>query len=77
MSVSPYLVVEDVAALLRCSTRSVRELTRTGRIPHRRVPGQRRCLFLESELREWLDGAELETRELPRRGRVVSVRRSS
>jgi excisionase family DNA binding protein len=76
VSASPYLVVEDVAELLHVSTRTVRELTRSGRIPHRRVPGQRRCLFLEGELREWLDGAELEARELPRGGRVVAVKRA-
>ena len=41
----PYLLVEDVAERLRCSTRTVHELTRTNAIPHRRLPGSRRCLF--------------------------------
>jgi hypothetical protein len=36
---SPYLLVEDVAKRLHCSTRTVHELTRTSSIPHRRLPG--------------------------------------
>jgi len=31
----------------------------------------RRCLFVESDLLEWLDGAELEVVQLPLGGRVV------
>jgi excisionase family DNA binding protein len=68
---SPYLLVEEVAKRLRCSQRSVHELTRLGEIPHRKLPGSRRCLFLESELRQWENGAPLERIELPRGGRVV------
>ena len=68
---SPYLTVEDVAELLRCSKRTVHELTRTKSIPHRRVSGTRRCLFVRDELDAWLDGAKLEAAELPRGGRVV------
>lgn len=68
-----YLVTAEVAELLRCSVRTVHELTRRRAIPHRRVPGTRRCLFVESELREWLNGAELDVRELPARVRVVRV----
>jgi len=68
---SPYLLVEDVAERLRCSARTIHELTRTGAIPHRRLPGGRRCLFLLPELEAWEAGATLETRELPRGGRVV------
>lgn len=68
---SPYLTVEDVAARLRCSTRSVHEWTRLGEIPHRRLPGQRRCLFLLAELEAWEDGAKLETVDLARGGRIV------
>jgi hypothetical protein len=71
MSVSPYLVVEDVAERLRCSTRSVHELTRLCTIPHRKLPGSRRCLFLEVELEAWEAGAPLEALELERGGRVV------
>jgi excisionase family DNA binding protein len=54
---SPFLVVEEVAERLRCSRRAVHELTRTCRIPHRRIAGTRRCLFLELELVEWEAGA--------------------
>src|SRR6266540_3244180 len=39
---SPYLLVEDVARRLRCSCRTIHELTRTCAIPHRRLPGGRR-----------------------------------
>jgi hypothetical protein len=71
MSASPYLLVEDVAERLRCSTRSIHELTRSCTIPHRKLPGSRRCLFLASELEMWESGAQLEAVELPRGGRVV------
>jgi excisionase family DNA binding protein len=74
MSVSPYLMVEDVAALLGCSKRTVHERARLAEIPHRRPPAARRLLFVEAELRAWLDGAPLELVELPRGGRVVGPR---
>ena len=69
---TPYIVAEDVAERLRCSLRSVHELARLGRIPHRRLPGTRRLLFRPEELEAWELGAELELRELPRGGRVVT-----
>jgi hypothetical protein len=68
---SPYLLVEDVADRLHCSTRTVHELTRTAAIPHRRLPGSRRCLFLKVELEAWEAGAMLEVRELAGDGRIV------
>lgn len=68
---SPYLDVAEVAARLRCSTRSIHELTRHCAIPHRKLPGGRRCLFLEDELRTWEDGAELYVVERPAGGRIV------
>ena len=68
-----YLVTAEVAAFLRCSVRTVHELTRRRAIPHRRMPGTRRCLFMERELHEWLDGAALETVELPDDGRIVRI----
>jgi excisionase family DNA binding protein len=55
--VTPDLTTEQLAELFDCSTRTVRELTRTGSIPHRWVPGQRRCLFLVLEIAARLDGA--------------------
>ena len=69
---SPYLLVEDVARRLRCSTRTIHELTRTNSIPHRRLPGSRRCLFRTDELEAWESGATLEIRRLPRGGKIVS-----
>lgn len=70
MSASPYLLVEDVAERLRCSRRTVYELTRTDSIPYRKLPRGRRCLFLEEELERWEAGAELEVVER-NGGRVV------
>jgi hypothetical protein len=37
------------------------------------MPGARRCLFLERELRDWLDGAALQTVQLPDGGRIVRI----
>lgn len=71
---STYLQVKDVAERLRCSTRTVHELTRTCAIPHRRLPGTRRCLFREKELEAWENGLPLEVTELPRGGRLVIPR---
>ena len=68
---SPYLRVEDVAERLHVSRRTVHELTRTCGIPHRRLGGHRRCLFVETELAAWEDGAALEVIEQPRGGRIV------
>jgi excisionase family DNA binding protein len=68
---SPFLVAEEVAARLRCSLRSIHELTRAKAIPHRKLPGARRCLFREDELIAWEDGADLEVVVLPHGGRVV------
>jgi excisionase family DNA binding protein len=66
-----YLRLEDVAELLHVSTRTVRELTRTGRIPHRRIGGTRRCLFVLDEVNAWVDGCELEIVSAANGGRVV------
>jgi len=77
MSASPYLLVEDVAELLGCSVRTVHERARLAEIPHRKPPGARRLLFLELELRAWLDGCDLETQTLPRGGRVVKPKAAS
>jgi excisionase family DNA binding protein len=74
VSASPYLTVEQVAERLHTSVRTIRERTRTAAIPHRRLPGQRRCLFLPHELDVWLDGAQLELVELDGGGRVVRPR---
>jgi excisionase family DNA binding protein len=68
---SAFLVTEEVAARLRCSIRTIHELTRAKAIPHRKLPGSRRCLFREDELLAWEDGTDLEVLELPDGGRVV------
>jgi excisionase family DNA binding protein len=72
-----YVTTSDVAERLRCSIRTVHELTRTYAIPHRRLPGARRCLFRLDELAAWESGAPLEVTELPRGGRVVAPRRAA
>jgi excisionase family DNA binding protein len=66
-----FLTVADIATLLHCSPRTIHELTRTCRIPHRRIGGTRRCLFVLDEVDAWVDGAELYVSETPRGGRVV------
>jgi excisionase family DNA binding protein len=72
--VTAYLVVEEVAEQLRCSPRTIHELTRTRAIPHRRLPRTRRCLFDREELAAWLStGGELETIELRDGGRIVRI----
>jgi len=70
----PYLSVDDVASRLRCSPRKIHEMTRHGTIPHRKLPGSRRCLFLLRELEAWEDGAALETYHTIAGGRVVRPR---
>jgi excisionase family DNA binding protein len=66
-----FLTVADIAQLLHCSPRTIHELTRTCRIPHRRIEGTRRCLFVPDEVDAWVDGAELYVSETPGGGRVV------
>ena len=68
---SPFLITAEVADRLRCSIRTVHELTRSGRIPHRRLPGSRRCLFRVDELEAWENGATLRVVEREHGGRIV------
>jgi hypothetical protein len=78
VSASPFLLVEDVAARYATSRRWVLERTRLGAIPHRRLPGSRRCLFLVHELEAWENGADLRARDLADGGRLVEpVERTS
>jgi len=74
---TPFLITSEVAARLRCSVRTVHELTRLGLIPHRRLPGSRRCLFRIDELEAWEDGARLETVDLGARRRSPRSQRST
>lgn len=71
MSASPFMLVEDVCERYSASKRWVLERTRLAAIPHRRLPGSRRCLFVEAELVAWENGAELEVRPLGDGGRHV------
>lgn len=61
-----FLTVEDVAERLRCSRRTVHELTRTDAIPCVRLPGVRRVLFDEDELVEWVEQHRSRPREVAR-----------
>jgi excisionase family DNA binding protein len=72
-----YLLVEDIAARMGIAKRTVHELTRTRRIPFRRLPFGRRCLFEESWLEAWADGAELEVVELEGNGLIVRPKASA
>jgi excisionase family DNA binding protein len=69
--VTAYLLVEHVADLLGCSKATVYRLTAKNEIPHRRIGGTRRVLFVPDELHAWIDGAPLETLDAPHGGRVV------
>jgi excisionase family DNA binding protein len=66
-----FLITSDVAARLRCSLRTVHELTRVNQIPHRRLAGSRRCLLRTDELEAWENGASLKTLDLANGGRIV------
>jgi hypothetical protein len=66
------LHVEEAAAFLGWSVRTLWERARNNEVPLRRPPYSRRLLFFEDELRRFLDGeASLEIRELPGNGRAV------
>lgn len=66
-----YLVASEAAEILRCSPRAVNDHARAGRLPHRKLPGTRRLLFVEEELLEYINGAQVETIELEDGGRIV------
>jgi predicted DNA-binding transcriptional regulator AlpA len=68
---SPYLTVEEVAERYHVSTKWVHERCRLRELPHRRLSGTRRLLFLEAELQAYDEGCPLVVSELPRSGRVV------
>lgn len=63
--------VEQVAPMLAMSKRTLHELTRTRKIPHRILPHTRRCLFELEWLEAWQNGAELEVIPLDGGGRIV------
>jgi excisionase family DNA binding protein len=69
--VATYLLVEHVADLLGCSIDTVQRRAAANEIPHRRIGGTRRLLFVPGELDAWINGAELERVNAPNGGRVV------
>ncbi len=72
MTATTFLTVEEVAELLRTSPRVIHERTRLRQIPHRRLPGTRRCLFVREEVELYVtDQPDLEIIELDRGGRIV------
>jgi hypothetical protein len=58
-----YLVVEEAADLLRMSVRALHERTRHRTVPMRKLANSRKLLFVESELHDFMNGAELEVVE--------------
>ena len=68
MTEQHYWTTEEAADYLRTSVRGLRERTRLKRVPCRKIGGHRRILFTREELDAFLDGAELETVELPGNG---------
>jgi excisionase family DNA binding protein len=69
--VSGYLRSEQAAELLSCSVDTVLRKVERNQIPHRKIGGVRRVLFVEDELRAWIDGAPLEVVQTANGGRVV------
>jgi excisionase family DNA binding protein len=72
---SPYITVAEAANRIGYSERTIRELCRTNRIPHRKLAGgSSPCLFVPRELDAWVDGAPLIVEPAPAHGgRVVRV----
>ena len=68
---SPFLTAPEAAAYCRVSLRTLHERARRREIPHRRLHGTRRLLFVAAELDAWIAGARLEVSEGPGDGRVV------
>jgi excisionase family DNA binding protein len=55
-----FLLSEDVASRLGLSRSTVQEWMWRGLLPHRKLPGTRRCLVTRADFEAWLAGAELE-----------------
>ena len=53
-SISPLLRIDQVAELLGCSERTVRNLHREGRLPQRSAISERLVGWRENELEAWL-----------------------
>jgi hypothetical protein len=74
VAVTKYVTVEQAADIVGIGVRRLRERAALGQVPHRRISGTRRLLFLPDELAAWADGAELETIRTAGGGRVVRPR---
>jgi hypothetical protein len=66
-----YLLTEDIAERYGATVRWIDEESRCGRLPHRKLPGRRRRLYLLEELDAFDNGAPLETVTLPNGGKHV------
>lgn len=66
-----FLLSEDVAELLGVSRSTVQEWLGRHLIPHRRLPGTRRCIIPRADFEQWLEGCELEATPLASGGRIV------
>jgi hypothetical protein len=67
-----YLTAEQAAELLNCTVRSLHGRTAVDRLPYRKLGGMRRLLFLEDELRAYVEtGCELEVVETADGGKIV------
>jgi excisionase family DNA binding protein len=69
-----FLLSEDVAELLGISRSTVQEQMSRHLLPHRRLPGTRRCIVPRKDFEQWLDGCELEVTQLAGAGRIVRPR---
>ena len=72
------MVTSEVAVVLRCLISNRPRVDTTQRdIAHRKMPGSRRCIFVESEVNRWLGGETLEAIALENGGRIVRPAYSS
>jgi len=73
VTAGPFLDIDGAAELLVSSRRVLHQLASERRIPHRRLPGQRKLVFVRAELESFVidPTLELEVVELERNGRIV------
>ena len=72
-----FLRTEEAAEFLSLSVDTLLRKASAGTVPHRRIAGVRRLLWLEAELVDWINGAELETITAANGGRVTRPIESS
>jgi hypothetical protein len=71
LSAPQFLIANEAAAYTRMTLRSLHERTSKHTVPFRRIAGMRKLLFVAADLDAWLNGAPLETIELPDGGLIV------